>query len=75
MRETSSRSSTRRVRLRDLTFQNSHCVLPRRTLVLLDAQELDGGADRGQRVAHFVGEHRQELVLAAIQVRQDLRLP
>ena len=29
-------------------------------------QDLDGVADRGQRVAQLVGEHRQELVLAAV---------
>ena len=30
------------------------------------AEELDGVADGGQRVPQLVGEHRQELVLAAV---------
>ena len=35
-------------------------------------QDLDGVADRGQRVAEFVGQHRQEFVLAAIGLAQRL---
>ena len=32
--------------------------------------ELDGVADGGERVAQLVGEHGQELVLAAVGLRQ-----
>ena len=39
-------------------------------LVLLETQQLHGVEDGGQRVAEFVTQHRQELVLAAVQVGQ-----
>ena len=43
-------------------------------LVLLETQELHGVGDGSKRVAEFVTQHRQELVLAAMQVGQRFRL-
>ena len=75
-RETSSRSSTSWVRLRHLPLDDLAGLLLDRVLaaVLLEPQQVHGVADRGQRVAQLVGEHRQELVLAAVQVGQGLGL-
>jgi hypothetical protein len=42
---------------------------------VLHLQHFDGGADGGERVAEFVGEHRQELVLPAVGVPQRLLGP
>ena len=64
IRETSSRSSTRRVSCRELTGDDvtrpGDRVVGRRQL----SHDLDRHADRRQRVPELVPEHRQELVLA-----------
>ena len=41
----------------------------------LEAQHLHGVADRGQRVPQFVGQRRQELVLAAVGLLQLVQQP
>ena len=38
-------------------------------------KHLNGVAEGGQRVAQFVGQHRQELVLAAVAVHQVVGPP
>ena len=42
--------------------------------VALQAQEKNGIEDGGKRVAKFMAEHRQEFILAAVQVGQRRRL-
>ncbi len=48
----------------DLTLDDVAGRRPLRFGQLLQAQQLHGGADRRQRIAQLVGQHRQELVLA-----------
>ena len=67
IREASSRSSTSRVRCvtcRSIIARASADHRRRRRRRM--AEDLQGVADRGQRVAQLVGEHREELVLAAV---------
>ena len=70
MRDTSSRSSISRDQVLDLALD--HVAGPRalRLGQLLQPQQLHGGADRRQRVAQLVGQHRQELVLAPVRLLQ-----
>ena len=60
--------------LRDLSFDDPACLALDWVLVLLEAQEMHGVGDRCERVAEFMTEHRQELVLAAMKISQSLRL-
>ena len=66
IRETSSRSSTSRARCRTCRSTTSRGLLDLGPLDAGQAEDVQGVADRGQRVAQLVGEHRQELVLAAV---------
>ena len=77
MRDTSSRSSTSRARCCTCRSITSRGPLQLRRRPALGAQDLHGVADRGQRVAQLVGQHRQELVLAPVGLlerRQQVRV-
>ena len=63
MRETSSRSSTSRVRCVDLALDD--VALAADVAVAAHAHQLERGDDRRERVAQLVAEHREELVLRA----------
>ena len=52
----------------------AHVLRRRRSSASPSLQDVQGVADRGQRVAELVGEHRQELVLAAVGLLQALLL-
>ena len=43
-------------------------------LGVLETKEMHGIEDRGQGIAEFMGQHRQEFVLAAVKVGQRFRL-
>ena len=60
--------------LTDLARDDAAGLQLDRVLVRLPAQQHQGVADRRQRVAEFVAQHRQELVLAAGQIGQRLGL-
>ena len=69
MRETSSRSSTSRARwlaCRPMTSRAHADLLG----VLRGRRDAGGAGGRGERVAQLVGEHREELVLAAVGLAQ-----
>ena len=40
---------------------------------LLETQQLHGRADRRERIAQLVGEHREEFVLAMVRLLERLR--
>ena len=66
MRDTSSRSSTSRTSCFNWRAISSRAQAILRRVVLADAQDVHGVADRRQRIAQFVREHREELVLALV---------
>ena len=69
IRETSSRSSTRRDRWLDLALDHLAGALDARGVVRGAASAARAAVrDRRQRVAQLVGQHRQELVLAAARL-------
>ncbi len=57
-----------------LTFNDRTGLLLEFVFVLLETQELHGIGDGRKRIAEFVTQHCQELVLAAMQIRQCQRL-
>jgi hypothetical protein len=61
--------------LADLAVDDVAAPRDDRGVLGLRAHELDDVADRGQRVAQLVREHRQEVVLAAVGVAQRLLEP
>ena len=65
MRDTSSRSSTRRDEVRDLALDDARARAPSARAVAARHQ-LERGDDRRERVAQLVAEHREELVLGAV---------
>ena len=61
--------------LSHLTLNDGPRLLLDRVLAsLLQTKEMHGIHDGSQRVAEFVRQHRQELVLAAVEVRHRFRL-
>ena len=73
MRETSSRSSTSRARWRHLALDRRRAPTRCAASVGADAaHHLDRVADRRERVAQLVREHREELVLAPVRLLQLL---
>ena len=70
MRLTSSRSSTSRTIWSTCRSIISGAYGATSPSPLRQPQDLRRVADRGQRVAQLVGEHRQEFVLAAVGLRQ-----
>ena len=59
------------LKLSQLTFDDAAGLLLDRVLARpLETQQLHGVGDGSERAAQLVTEHRQELVLAAVQVRQ-----
>ena len=57
-----------------LTLNDIESLLLQWLFVLLQVKQLHGADQGGERVAQFMAEHRQKLVLAAVQLNQDLRL-
>ena len=73
MRETSSRSSTRRTMCADLPLHHARAARSTRSSPApAHAQHVQRVADRRQRIAQLVRQHRQELVLAAVGLAQRL---
>ena len=68
MRLTSIRSSTSRTNLRQLPLHHGASLLDGIPVAAAHSHHLQAVADRGQRVAQFVGQRRQELVLATVGV-------
>ena len=73
MRLMSSRSSTRRDHLADLPLQHVGRRAESVAVVAAQPQRSRGVADRRERVAQLVRQHRQELVLAAVGFGQIRR--
>ena len=70
IRETSSRSSTSRAMCCTCRSAIDRAASTSVRLAARQPHQLQGVADRGQRVAQLVGEHGQELVLAAVGLPQ-----
>ena len=70
MRETSSRSSTSRVRCIDLAVDDVARPLQLRIVDREARHDLDRVADRRERIAQLVREDREELVLVAVRFEQ-----
>ena len=73
MRETSSRSSTRRTRCSTWRSMTARSLGARRVAAQL--HQLQRGQDRRQRIAQLVAEHREELVLRAVRLLGVARAP
>jgi hypothetical protein len=58
--------------LPDLTLNHVHHRLSRFPVRGSQPQDLQGVADRGERIAQFMGQHREELALAAVGLPQCL---
>lgn len=58
--------------LSHLTINHGASLILELVVLLLKTQQLHGVGNRGQRVAEFMTDYRQELVLAAMQVDQRL---
>ena len=69
-RETSSRSSSRRFMWRAWRSMMAPALSGQRLVGAAHRQDLRRGADRRQRVAQFVRQHRQEFVLVAAGLLQ-----
>ena len=73
IRDTSSRSSMSRTMCDDLTLHHGAHLLDRGWRIAGEPDQFQAGADRRQRVAQLVRQHRQELVLPAIGLAPDAR--
>jgi len=60
--------------LSQLSFNDGEGFLVERFLILPQTEKMHCVGDGGEWVAEFMTEHRQELVLAAVQVGQRFRL-